>query len=72
MLRNIATVEPLYNSHIGNGTKWPLQKVAVVEFLNKGQCMDFLSAGMKKGGHCREVAVSRGSTVFHFFESILP
>lgn len=41
------------------------------EFLNKGQCMD-LSAVTKKGGHCREVAVSGGSTVFHFFESILP
>ena len=26
--------------------------------------MDFLSAGTEKSGCCREVAVSRGSTVF--------
>ena len=26
--------------------------------------MDFLSAGTKKSGRCREMAVSRGSTVF--------
>lgn len=73
MLRNIATVEPLYKQ-----PPWERNKVAIVkggccrEFLNKDQCMDFLSAVTKKGGHCREVAVSGGSTVFHFFESILP
>ena len=39
------------------------KKVAIVtggccrEFLNKGQCMDFLSAGRKKGGRFREVAI---------------
>ena len=34
------------------------------EGLNKGQCKDsVLSAGMKKSGRCREVAVSRGLTV---------
>ena len=27
------------------------------EVLNKSQCMDFLSAGTKKSGCCREVAV---------------
>ena len=27
------------------------------EFLNKGQCADFLSTGMKKGGGCREVTI---------------
>ena len=31
--------------------------------------MDFLSAGTKKGDHCREVAVSGGSTVFHFLKA---
>ena len=29
----------------------------------KSQCVDFWFAGMKKSGHCREVAVSGGSTV---------
>ena len=33
------------------------------EVLFKSQCMDFLSAGTKNSGHCREVAVSGGSTV---------
>ena len=28
------------------------------EVLNKSQCMNLLSAGAKKGGPCREVAVS--------------
>ena len=32
------------------------------EVLNKSQCMKFLSAGAKKGGPCREVAVSGVST----------
>lgn len=27
------------------------------EFLNKGQCTDFLSAETKKGGCCREVTI---------------
>ena len=34
-----------------------------MEVLNKGQCMDFLSARTKKTGRCREVTVSGGSTV---------
>ena len=34
------------------------------ELLNKSQCMDFLFAGMKNCGRCREVAVSKGSVVF--------
>ena len=29
----------------------------------KSQCMDFLFAGTEKSGHCREVAISGGSTV---------
>ena len=33
------------------------------EVLSNSQCMDFLSAGTKKSGCYREVAVSRGSTV---------
>ena len=32
-------------------------------FKNNSQCMDLLSAGTKKSGHCREVAISSGSTV---------
>ena len=47
------------------------KQVAVVErffknkrlFKNNSQCMDLLSAGTKKSGHCREVAISSGSTV---------
>ena len=33
------------------------------EVLNKSQCMDFLFAGTKKRGRCREVDVSGGSTI---------
>ena len=33
------------------------------EVLNKSQCIYFLSARMKTSGHCREVAISRGSNV---------
>ena len=42
---------------------WERKKLAIVkdgccrEFLNKGQCMDFLSTGTKKGGGCREVTI---------------
>ena len=38
--------------------------VAVVERF-KQEPMFGLSAGIKKSGHCREVAVSGGSTVTH-------
>ena len=27
------------------------------EVLSKSQCMDFLSAGTMKSGHCREVSI---------------
>jgi len=37
------------------------------EFNSKSQCMDFLSAGTKKGGRCREMAVSGSSTVLLLF-----
>ena len=42
---------------------WERKKLAIVkdgccrQFLNNGQCMDFLSTGMKKGGGCREVTI---------------
>ena len=58
MLSNIATVEPLYKQ-----PPWERKKLATVkdgccrQFLNKGQCMDFLSTGTKKGGGCREVTI---------------
>lgn len=35
---------------------------SAVEVLNYSQSMDFLCAGTKKSGGCREVAVSGGST----------
>ena len=46
--------------------RWPLY---CREVLNKIQCMDLLSAGTKKSGLCREVAISGGSTVFSFIIS---
>ena len=42
---------------------WERKKLAIVkdgccrQFLNKGQCADFLSTGTKKGGGCREVTI---------------
>ena len=42
---------------------WEWKKLAIVkdgccrQFLNKGQCTDFLSTGTKKGGGCREVTI---------------
>ena len=42
---------------------WERKKLAIVkdgccrQFLNKGQCMDFLSTGTKKGGGCWEVTI---------------
>ena len=63
---------------------WEWQKVAIVkdgccrEFLNKGQCADFLSAGTKKGGRCREVTIverwqlAEVRLYFTLIESILP
>ena len=57
---------------------WGQKKVLIVErwplfcreVLNKSQCMDFLSAGMKKSGRRRKVDINRGLTlhvyVFHF------
>ena len=52
------TAEPLYNGHVGDKRKWPCKEV-----LNKSQSMDFLPAGRKNSGLCREVGVSGGSTV---------
>ena len=42
---------------------WEWKKLAIIkdgfcrEFLNKGQCADFLSTGTKKGGGCWEVTI---------------
>ena len=62
---NCITVELLYNGHLGDRRKWPLQRDGHCrEVLKKSQCKDFLSAGMEKSGCCKEVGVSGSSTAF--------
>ena len=57
------TVEPLYNGQsLGTEESGCWKEVAFVERFQT-RCMNFLSTGTKKSGVCREVAVSRGSTV---------
>ena len=63
---NCITVELLYNGHLGDRRKWPLERDGHCrEVLKKSQCKDFLSAGMEKSGCCKEVGVSGSSTAFH-------
>ena len=50
------TVEPLYNVHLGDRRKWPLETG-----WNKSECMDCLP---KTNGRCREVPIGGGSTTF--------
>ena len=51
--------------YILTSLQWPpwRQGGCCREVLKKSQCMDFWFAGTKKSGHCREVAISGGSTV---------